>query len=274
MARPKKKGLSYFPKDVDYYNDFKIIDLLNEYGPLGQTIYDAVLTLVYREGYYLAVPLDRLVTQLIRLIGNRWIKDKNLVLQVILFCGEIDLFNDDLLRQGVITSAGIQKRYAEVTVRSKADKSLYWLLDPGQPGESIPPFGVNATKTPINEAETQVSDAEIPTKQIKENKSKVKQSKADARACAQELRCAAHAEFEKRIKPLSQHDAEQITELCQIYGENRVVSAICNASTKGGKSVAYVERILQDPRNNRSTGRYPATYDDDDIAKWEELSDE
>lgn len=35
MGRPIKAGLSYFPKDVDYYEDFKIMDLMNEYGPLG-----------------------------------------------------------------------------------------------------------------------------------------------------------------------------------------------------------------------------------------------
>ena len=53
MGRPIKAGLSYFPKDVDYYEDFKIMDLMNEYGPLGQTIYDIVISMVYREGYFL-----------------------------------------------------------------------------------------------------------------------------------------------------------------------------------------------------------------------------
>lgn len=271
MARPKKKGLSYFPKDVDYYGDFKIIDLLNEYGPLGQTIYDVILTLVYREGYYLAVPLDRLATQIIRLIGNRWIKEKDLVLQVILFCGDIGLFHDGLLRQGVITSAGIQKRYAEVTVRNKVDKSLYWLLDNEQPGDCIPSFGINVTETPVNVTETQVSDAEIPTKQIKENKSKLKQSKAEARTCAQELSCDAHEEFESLIKPPTEVDIMHLNEFCERYGESRVISAIREAARKGGRSTAYVLRILQDPKyRSTGTGRYPPTYnyselEDDDF---------
>ena len=43
MGRKVKTGLSYFSKDVDYYDDFKIMDLMNEYGPLGQTIYDVLL---------------------------------------------------------------------------------------------------------------------------------------------------------------------------------------------------------------------------------------
>ena len=43
MGRKAKTGLSYFSKDVDYYDDFKIMDLMNEYGPLGQTIYELSL---------------------------------------------------------------------------------------------------------------------------------------------------------------------------------------------------------------------------------------
>ena len=34
MARPPKTGLDYFPKDVDFYNDYKIMDLLEKYGQL------------------------------------------------------------------------------------------------------------------------------------------------------------------------------------------------------------------------------------------------
>ena len=47
MGRKPKTGLDYFPKDVDYYDDFNIMDLMNEYGPLGQTIYDVVLCMIY-----------------------------------------------------------------------------------------------------------------------------------------------------------------------------------------------------------------------------------
>ncbi len=55
MARPPKLGLDYFPKDVDFYNDYKIMDLLEKYGPVGTIIYDVILTEIYRNGYYLVV---------------------------------------------------------------------------------------------------------------------------------------------------------------------------------------------------------------------------
>ena len=84
MARPIKKGLSYFPKDVDYYEDFKIMDLMNEYGPLGQTIYDVVISMIYREGYFLEFKnfeqlKKNLPVKIIKTIGNRWINKKDFV---------------------------------------------------------------------------------------------------------------------------------------------------------------------------------------------------
>ena len=177
MARPQKKGLDYFPFDVDYFDDYKIIDLLNEYGPLGTTIYEIVISKVYKNGYYLEVPLDKLATQIVRIIGNRWIKDKNLVVQVIQYCADLGLFNNALLTQSVITSAGIQRRYSEVTVRNKVDKSKYWLLGEKTNSQvasvSAPKNSVSATETNINVAKASVNATSIPQKESKVNKSKL-----------------------------------------------------------------------------------------------------
>lgn len=124
MARPYKEGCSYFPSDVDIYSDFKIIDLLNEYGPLGYTVYDWVIRRVYQEGYYLQTDLNQLSTFFVRDIGSKWIRNKEVVLQVIHFCAELDLFDKDLLAQGVITSVGIQRRYVEITARRRQPNIL------------------------------------------------------------------------------------------------------------------------------------------------------
>ena len=174
MGRPPKTGLKYFPKEVDYYDDFKVIDLLNEYGPLGQTIYDIILCEVYRDkGYYLEIPLDKLAAKIIRIIGNRWVKNKDLVLQVIQYCADIGLFEKALLTQNVITSAGIQRRYSEVTVRNKVQKDRFWLIDKdGQPLLSAPENGVSVEKTGISVAETPVNESDNRQKESKEKESK------------------------------------------------------------------------------------------------------
>lgn len=75
MARPKKKGLEYFPLDVDIFEDDKLFDVQNDYGPLGEIIYIRLLCLVYRNGYYYQFEsLDKLAAMMIRSIGNRWTK--------------------------------------------------------------------------------------------------------------------------------------------------------------------------------------------------------
>ena len=159
MARPRKAGLSYFPLDVDIFDaDYKIIDLLDRFGPKGFAVYIAVLCMVYREGYYLEIPMRNLQAQLGKMIGNRWLTDKTLIPDVIGYCGELGLLDAGLLRQGVVTSAGIQRRYREATKRSKAGIEKYRLLE------------VEAPAGPVSAAETPVSDGETPQRKEKESK--------------------------------------------------------------------------------------------------------
>ena len=87
--------------------------------------------------------------------------------------GGLDLFDHDLLMQGVITSVGIQRRYDTVTVRNKVQKTRYRLIDEkGQPLLNEPLKPINVTETSVNVTETNINDAEIQQKKIKENKSK------------------------------------------------------------------------------------------------------
>lgn len=181
MARPAKKGLDYYPSDTNRRNDFKIMDLLNQYGPLGYTIYDFCLQYVYENGYFLDVPLQQVCLTLCRDIGAKWIKNKNLVGQVIDYCADIGLFDKDLLRQNVMTSVGIQRRYDSVTVRNKVDKSEFWLLGKENCEAALinaPKNGVSATETKIIATETEVSATNMT--QIKVNKIKEKEKKTDA----------------------------------------------------------------------------------------------
>lgn len=188
MARPRKTGLDYFPKDVDTWDNIKIMNLINEYGPLGYCVYDIVRDKVYKNGYYLEVPLDQLATLIVRIIGNRWIKDKDLVLQVIQYCADIGLFHNALLSQSVITSVGIQRRYSEVTVRNKVDISKYWLLEKNNDQEALESVSKNlvfVTETGQSVTETPENATFIPQKESKVNKrklnkSKVKQSSEDS----------------------------------------------------------------------------------------------
>ena len=181
MARPIKVGLDYYPADTNRRNDFKIMDLLEKYGPLGYVIYDFCLQYVYENGYYLNVPIKQLELSIVKDIGSKWIKDKNLVGQVIHYCADIGLFDIDLLRQNVITSVGIQRRYDVVTARNKVIKSKYWLLEKDNNQEadvSAPIGGVSVTEMGVSATKTQVSVTEMQQRKEKERKAnKTKENK-------------------------------------------------------------------------------------------------
>ena len=189
MARAVGNGLRYFPKDVDYYMDDRIMDLLDAYGPLGQTVYDVMLTMVYREGYYLEMSPDRLARQIIRWIGSQWVESREKVVEVLGFIAEVGLVDKALYRQGVITSAAIQRRYDEVAARRKTDRSKYWLLEaePAAETETIAAESAgcaaecvpNAAECAPNAPSAVPSAAETPHYAAESAQSKEKESKGN-----------------------------------------------------------------------------------------------
>lgn len=157
---PNKKGLVYFPKMIDFYEDDKIFDLLDRYGPLGVTVYDCILCIVYKHGYYAEIPLDKLSMMIIKMIGNKWVKSKKAVVQVVHFCSEIGLLNDDLMTENIITSVGIQRRYYEIAVKRMKRQlytDKYWLLGTAEDGEPL----FNAPIKPISSEEKRINSEEI-----------------------------------------------------------------------------------------------------------------
>ena len=53
MARPLKKGLDYFPFDIDFFEDEKIGAISGEFGIKGEIATIKLLCAVYRNGYFL-----------------------------------------------------------------------------------------------------------------------------------------------------------------------------------------------------------------------------
>lgn len=171
---PRSRGLDYFPKMVNFYEDDKIFDLLDEYGPLGTTIYDCVLTIVYTNGYYANLSKDKLSRMVIRKIGNKWIKSQKVVVQVIDYCADLGLLCKDLMLQDIITSVGIQKRYYKIAVKlmkRRLYSKQYWLLDEnGEPLLNAPTNSISSEEKRIVSEEIDQYSEEIPP--IKESKEK------------------------------------------------------------------------------------------------------
>lgn len=174
---PNKKGLDYFPKMTNFYDDDKIFDLMDEYGPLGVTIYDVILTIVYDQGYYAELSKDKLSRMVVRKIGNKWVKNQKVVVQVIDYCAELGLLDKRLLLQNVITSEGIQKRYYKIAVKlmkRQLYNDQYWLLEKEEMDGAL----LNAPKNVISSEENGINSEEIRFASeeihIKEKEKKIK----------------------------------------------------------------------------------------------------
>ena len=186
MARPRKKGLDYFPLDTDIFGDEKLFDVQNEYGPLGEVIYLRLVCLVYKHGYYFRFDSkEKLAAMVMRSIGNRWIKDKKTVIEVIDYLAETNLFSSELMQRSVLTSRGIQVRYLAATERRQSNIEEYSLLEKNDLNEGakvMPGSPVPVTETGVSAPETGDNVSNKYTKESKVNESKVNESKEEGTA--------------------------------------------------------------------------------------------
>lgn len=182
MARPIKKGLSYFPFDVDIFKDVKIRILMANYGANGVLLYIYLLTAVYNNGYYIKCNEDLLYVASADL-GVSPQKAR----EIIQFCCKRSLFDDALFRKRqVLSSVGIQRRYQEM-VKARAVKRTVkvqgelWLLDCDETKNFItvcPPEGeqdINCINSEINNSKSKINT----TNKSKKNKSKINESKEE-----------------------------------------------------------------------------------------------
>ena len=121
MARPKKPGLDYFPKDVNFYSDRKIRRLLSKHGLNGLIVYDYLLCLVYSEnGYYIENDNDicfDIKDGLNNLVSEEFIDE------VITSCLNIGLLSKKIYdNHNKLTSKGIQERYLQAKRRAVISK--------------------------------------------------------------------------------------------------------------------------------------------------------
>lgn len=180
MARPIKKGLDYFPLDVDVFSDRKIKILYSRFGADGFTLYAYLLCQIFKDGYYMQVDddLNYILSSDLKMSAEKIGLMMNFLLERSLF--DSKLFRSDK----VLTSAGIQRRYQQA-VRSRAAKKpitvseRFWLLKKEETEAFIKVrpasdfFGKNEDYSTKNE---DYSENKY-TKKSKVKKSKVKESK-------------------------------------------------------------------------------------------------
>lgn len=110
MGRLAKKGLEYFPMDIDMFQDIRIRKLIKYQGGASVTVYTLLLCLIYKDGYYMRwdKELPFIVSELTGL-------EENHISEVIKCCLSIGLFDKSLYdSENILTSRSIQQRYCNI----------------------------------------------------------------------------------------------------------------------------------------------------------------
>ena len=172
MARPNKIGLDYFPLDVDFFEDEKMLAISGEFAVKGEIITLRLLCEIYRNGYFVEYS-ELLKNKLARLGGL----SSGLVDEVVSKLVKYGFFDGSLFsEQNILTSKGIQERFIEVVKRRKMPTpTLFWINVDINP----PCGGVNVDINPGGGAlmSTETTQSKVKESKVKESKIKEKDKK-------------------------------------------------------------------------------------------------
>ena len=167
MARPEKKWLDYFSMDVE--KDNKIKFLKAKFWLVWFAMYVELLQFIYKEWYYIEFMDDNMLL----FMSETWLKEEEtkLMLEFMLLK---DLFNKSIFdKYWILTSTGIQKRYAEGTKKRNnivVEKAIriVWNYDH---------IGLKDTLTELKEELTGLKYPESTQSKVKESKvNKIKEN--------------------------------------------------------------------------------------------------
>lgn len=125
MARPNKTGLDYFPLDIDFFDDEKIVAISGEFGVKGEIVAIKLLCAIYRNGYFILWS-DLFKFKLLKNLPGVSSELFDSILNRLVLWGFFDKSLFDSM--GVLTSVGIQKRYFKISKRRKSVDDFRYLL--------------------------------------------------------------------------------------------------------------------------------------------------
>ena len=294
MARPQKDGVDYFPLDVDFFADKKIKLIRGQFGVKGAYIALALIASAYQTGgYYKKWDVDDSLLMSEDVAGDC---SPQLITDVLYACLRRRLFDRGIFEKwGVITSAGIQRRYIRMVRGRDAIPIIteYWLLNmndekdvPANVLNKVALKSISDEKTPVFDVKTPVSDTGNTPKKSKEKKSKANISPAEeakpqrgALSGDDEMRLIERIEFYVLDRKARAEEREEIRGLLSEYGSEVMSEAVSTAIRMNGRSVKYLRKCAETAavrRNDDSmvadTARYDPTYDISEIEQ--QLDDE
>ncbi|WP_142974209.1 Lin1244/Lin1753 domain-containing protein [Enterococcus casseliflavus] len=231
MARPTKKGLDYFPLDVDFLSDLKVRRIIKACGKEAVHILVALLANIYRdEGYYVLWDDD-----LAFLVADEVGTKEGTVEELVRKAVQVKFFDKDIFdKYSVLTSKGIQNRYILATKeRKKVELEFKYLLT----------NEVNRSNISINGRNNSVNQGNNQQSKVKE--SKEKEIKEDATAGES----ASLGTFQKLWLFPNVVQVEDLLNLVDIYGDELVEAAIKLAGSKDvpkNRAISFLTASLQE----------------------------
>ena len=161
MGRNVKKGLDYFPFDVDFFQDIKIRKLIKYQRGKAVTVYALLLCLIYKNGYYMLWD-----EELPFILSEQTGFEEAYIQEVVKCCLALGLFSKELFdKEKVLTSIGIQERYRKICTDSRRilDMTEYILI-------STEENDISSEENPINSAKS--TQSKVKERKVKESKGK------------------------------------------------------------------------------------------------------
>jgi len=257
MGRKPKKGIDYFPADVDMFQDRKIKRLLRSAGAKGFTIYIYLLTHIYREnGYFLEWDEDSVFD-----VADDLNFAENVVEESVNVCCSHGLFNKEMLTDmGVLTSESIQQRWQKIVTEAKRVDT-----------EIIPEYLIENGKPVFLTEETDKPPEETPKNTEESTQSKVKESKVNNSHTARAREEGRHYKPSQLDPPETVEEVKKIgamkaipPEACEIYFNLRGVDNFMRTDHRGhwkpilnwhkDLRLLYSKGALEPKRNKSNNG--------------------
>ncbi|MBM6742381.1 Lin1244/Lin1753 domain-containing protein [Enterococcus gallinarum] len=231
MARPTKKGLDYFPLDVDFLSDLKVRRIIKACGKEAVHILVALLANIYRdEGYYVLWDDD-----LAFLVADEVGTKEGTVEELVKKAVQVKFFDKDIFdKYSVLTSKGIQSRYILATKERKKVELEYKYLLTNEVNRSN--ISINGRNNSVNQGNNQ---------QSKEKESKEKEIKEVATASES----ASLETFQKLWLFPNVVQVDDLLNLVDIYGDELVNAAIKLAGSKDvpkNRAISFLTASLQE----------------------------
>lgn len=246
MAAPIKNVLNYYNWECNAFdNDMALRKLSMKYGPQGETIYRRMLDLIYSNGFYLKIEKDDLIMILVNNIGSKWVKESKVV-EILMYCTEIGLFDKTLVNKTIWTSYGIQRRYFEIMVKLrrtiKIEERKYLLYEDVL---NAPNSTVIATKTGVIVTLTGVNVAITGVNADKRKEKEIKLKEIKEKTIEDELMSELNNTFKEYLGRLTGEDLLKIQTTFSNFSFNQIMDAVNIAKKNKTRNIDYVIAVLK-----------------------------